>query len=121
MGAGCKYCSLWADGFNGLTDQLESRATFVVTSPDVPAAQAKIAGKRGWRFRLVSHTGNSFAADMGYTGAGGMEPGVSVFKQEGDQIIRVADASFGPGDDFCALWHLFDLLPEGADGWQPLN
>ena len=35
------------------------------------------------------------------------------------RIVRVADTGFEPGDDFCALWHLFDLLPEGAAGWQP--
>jgi hypothetical protein len=31
----------------------------------------------------------------------------------------VSDASFGPGDDFCTLWHLFDLIPEGSGDWQP--
>jgi hypothetical protein len=24
-----------------------------------------------------------------------------------------------PGDDFCTVWHRFDLLPEGADDWAP--
>jgi hypothetical protein len=31
----------------------------------------------------------------------------------------VGRAEFGPGDDFCAVWHFFDLLPEGVDGWEP--
>jgi len=31
----------------------------------------------------------------------------------------VSDASLGPGDDFCSVWHLFNLLPEGPDGWEP--
>ena len=22
-------------------------------------------------------------------------------------------------DEFCATWRLFDLLPEGPDGWRP--
>jgi hypothetical protein len=30
-----------------------------------------------------------------------------------------SDTSFSPGDDFCNVWHLFDLIPEGASGWQP--
>jgi len=34
-------------------------------------------------------------------------------------IVRVSDASFSPGDDFCSVWHFFDLIPEGAAGWQP--
>jgi len=44
---------------------------------------------------------------------------VSVFKKQGGKIVRVADTSFGPGDDFCSIWHFFDLLPEGAADWQP--
>ena len=36
MGASCRYCTLWADGFNGVFDHLRSRAAFVVSSPDVP-------------------------------------------------------------------------------------
>jgi hypothetical protein len=32
----------------------------------------------------------------------------------------VSDTGFEPGDDFCALWHVFDLIPEGADGWRPM-
>jgi hypothetical protein len=32
--------------------------------------------------------------------------------------VRVSDTGFSPGDDFCALWHLFDLLPGGAGDWQ---
>ena len=43
----------------------------------------------------------------------------AVFKRAGDKIVRVADTSFSPGDDFCNVWHLFDLIPEGAGGWQP--
>ena len=32
--------------------------------------------------------------------------------------MHVADTGLEPSDDFYVLWHLFDLLPEGADGWQ---
>ena len=88
--------------------------------PDPPDVQQSFAASRGWRFPMVSHQGSSFAADMGYRSAtGGWLPGVSVFRRDGDVIVRVADTGFEPGDDFCALWHLFDLLPEGAAGWQP--
>jgi hypothetical protein len=30
-----------------------------------------------------------------------------------------SDTSFSPGDDFCNVWHLFDLIAEGASGWLP--
>ena len=120
MGASCPYCTLWADGFNGLYDHLADRAAFAVSSPDAPADQTRFAESRGWRFPMVSHQGTSFAADMGYRSEdGGWMPGVSVFKREGGRILRVADTGFSPGDDFCALWHLLGLFPEGAGGWAP--
>ncbi len=119
MGAGCPYCTLWADGFNGAYEHLRNRAGFVVSSPDAPEQQKKFAGGRGWKFPMVSYQGTTFGEDMGYHRDGTSMPGVSVFKRRGDQIVRVADTSFSPGDDFCHVWHFFDLIPEGAGGWQP--
>jgi predicted dithiol-disulfide oxidoreductase (DUF899 family) len=119
MGAGCVYCTLWADGFNGVVPHLEDRAAFVVSTPDDPEAQNRFKASRGWKFRMVSHQGTTFAADLGYANGDGMQPGVSVFKKFGDRITRVSDADFGPGDDFSTPWHLFDLIPEGAAGWEP--
>jgi predicted dithiol-disulfide oxidoreductase (DUF899 family) len=119
MGAGCPYCTLWADGFNGVLAHLENRAAFVLATPDAPATQEKFKASRGWRFRMVSHQGTSFAADMGYKTAKGFQPGVSIFRRDGEKLMRVNTTDFGPGDEFCALWHFFDLLPNGADGWQP--
>jgi predicted dithiol-disulfide oxidoreductase (DUF899 family) len=120
MGASCPYCTLWADGFNGLYDHLADRAAFAVSSPDAPADQTRFAESRGWRFPMVSHQGTSFAADLGYRSeAGGWLPGVSVFRREDGRVLRVADTGFSPGDDFCTLWHLLDLFPDGAGGWSP--
>ena len=31
--------------------------------------------------------------------------------------LRVSDTGFSPGDDFCTLWHFFDLLPGGVGNW----
>src|SRR4051812_6860342 len=39
MGRNCSFCTMWADGFTGLLPHLESRAAFVLTSPDKPEAQ----------------------------------------------------------------------------------
>lgn len=119
MGASCPYCTLWADGFNGVFDHLRDRAAFVLASPDSPDQQQKFAQKRGWRFPMVSCQGTTFAQDMGYWRDNGPMPGVSVFRRRGDQIVRVSDTSFSPGDDFCSVWHFFDLIPEGAGDWQP--
>lgn len=121
MGQACSYCTMWADGFTGLLPHLTSRAAFVITSPDEPVAQEEFRLARGWNFPLYSTRGTSFAADMGFDGGEeGLMPGVSVFsKDEAGCIFRVGRAEFGPGDNFCAVWHFFELLPRGADGWEP--
>lgn len=118
MGRSCVNCTMWADGFNGVLLHLEDRAAFVVASPDDPETQRAFARDRGWRFRMVSHQGTSFAADMGYRSESGWLPGVSVSRRVNDRIFRVSDAPFDEGDDFCTVWHFFDLLPEGAAGWR---
>jgi predicted dithiol-disulfide oxidoreductase (DUF899 family) len=120
MGTSCPSCTMWADGFNGLYPHIADRTAFVVASPDPPEVQQRFAAGRGWRFPMVSHQGTDFAADMGYcSDTGGWLPGVSVFQRAGADILRVADTRLRPGDDFCALWHLLDLLPQGAADWQP--
>jgi predicted dithiol-disulfide oxidoreductase (DUF899 family) len=120
MGSGCPYCTLWADGYNGIYHHLTSRAAFVVASPDSPRVQQRFARSRGWRFPMVSHQGSTFAEDMGYRSRNGSwRPGISAFRRERDRIVRVSDTGLSPGDDFCPVWHLFDLLPEGRGRWQP--
>src|SRR5262249_43953653 len=91
MGASCSYCTLWADGFNGVFDHLRNRAAFVLVSPDTPEQQQKFASTRGWRFPMASCKGTTFAQDMGYWHDDGPMPGVSVFKRHGGHILRVAD------------------------------
>jgi predicted dithiol-disulfide oxidoreductase (DUF899 family) len=119
MGASCRYCTLWADGFNGVFDHLRSRAAFVVSSPDAPEKQQAFATERGWRFPMVSVAGTTFPQDMGYWRDDHPIPGVSVFKRVGAKVMRVSDTGLSPGDDFCSVWHFFELIPEGAAGWQP--
>ena len=119
MGRSCAHCTMWADGFNGVFDHLRDRAAFVVASPDSADEQQKFAANRGWRFPMVSTQGTSFAHDMGYSRENVPLPGVSVFKRKDGRMVRVSDTSFSPGDDFCTVWHFFDLLPEGAAGWRP--
>jgi predicted dithiol-disulfide oxidoreductase (DUF899 family) len=121
MGRDCSYCTMWADGFTGLLQHLNSRAAFVVTSPDDPAEQKAFAQSRGWTFPMYSAAGTSLISDLGFEDPKeGLMPGVSVFAKEANgKIYRVGRAEFGPGDNFCAVWHFFDLLPEGIDGWEP--
>jgi len=121
MGKSCPYCTMWADGFNGVLKHLESRGAFVVVSPDPPEVEGKFAEERGWKFRMVSGQGSTFTKDLGFERKDGSPiPGVSAFHREKDgRIVRIGKAQFGPGDDFCSVWHLFDLLPNGSNGWEP--
>ena len=114
MGASCPYCTMWADGYSGVTSYVEERAAFVVASPDAPAAQQETAKSRGWKFRMVSSQGSPFFGDMGFEdGKGKPFPGVSTFRKRGDgSIEHLASAQFGPGDKFCSVFSFFNLLPE---------
>jgi predicted dithiol-disulfide oxidoreductase (DUF899 family) len=114
-------CSMWADGLNGLVAHLENRAAFVVSSPDTPQVQRDFAASRGWKFRMVSVAGTSLAADLGFLDAKGDPwPGMSVLRRGDDgRITRVGKTSFGPFDDFCPMFHVLGLFPEGQADWWP--
>ncbi len=121
MGKHCPCCTLWADGLNGVYQHLENRAVFAVVSPDAPGTVKEFAGGRGWKFTILPNNGGPFSKDMGYESDKGEPwPGVSTFRRDtSGKIRRVSHAPFGPGDNFCSVWHIFDMLESGADGWQP--
>ncbi|MDJ0523107.1 MAG: DUF899 family protein [Planctomycetota bacterium] len=124
MGTHCPYCTLWADGFNGVLPHLENRAAFVVVSPDPYDVQGEFAVSRGWHFRMVSDVEKRFTKKMGFTtehdGRLYMLPGYSTFKRRPDgSVFRVAYDHFGPGDPYCSVWHMFGLLDGGIGDWQP--
>ena len=64
MGQGCRYCTLWADGFNGLLGHLEDAMAVVLLSKDAPAVQRDFANSRNWRFRLASHGGGDYIREQ---------------------------------------------------------
>jgi predicted dithiol-disulfide oxidoreductase (DUF899 family) len=121
MGKACSYCTLWADGLNGQADHYADRSAFVVVSPDESDVQAEFARSRGWRFPTASCAGTTFAKDMGYEPEPGkFWPGASAFLKRPDgSIVRTGRTMFGPGDPYCPIWHLMDLLPRGRGEWAP--
>lgn len=120
MGKRCVYCTLWADGFNGLALPLNDRVPFVVVSPDAPEVQKEFAESRGWKFNMLSAAGTTFTKDLGFEPEPfTYMPGVSALMRKEGKLYRVNYDYFGPGDTYCAAWHLFDLLPKGSNGWQP--
>lgn len=121
MGRGCAYCTLWADGFNGVWQHLANRVPFAVVTPDSAEKVKEFSMGRGWTFPIYSSHGTSFFPDLGFANEKGSPyPGVSTFKRNSDgSIVRTCFDYFGPGDQYCSVWHLMDLLPKGINEWEP--
>jgi peroxiredoxin len=121
MGFACPYCTLWADGFNGLFPYVQKRAAFVLVSNDSPEKQRLGAEKRGWKMPMLSCEGTTLFEDLGFTGESdsggkGWWPGVSTLVKHSDgSLSRHSKAFFGPGDEFCSVWRFFDLLERNDD------
>ncbi|MEZ5933968.1 MAG: DUF899 family protein [Alphaproteobacteria bacterium] len=112
MGFDCPYCTMWADGFNAVYDHVAAKAAFVLSSPDPVDRQRRDAMARGWRFPMLSTAGSTLAKDLGFERHGKPLPGVSgLVKAPDGTLARHGMASFGPGDRFCPVWNLLDLLP----------
>lgn len=119
MGQGCRYCTLWADGFDGLLPHLESVLAVALASPDPPDVQRCFAASRGWRFRMVSHGGGPYIVEQDAGGSGEGWPGAVLYRREGERILRRNATVFGPGDLYCALWPLLGLAGIATDAFTP--
>jgi predicted dithiol-disulfide oxidoreductase (DUF899 family) len=119
MGQGCRYCTLWADGFNAFVPHLENAAAVVLLSKDPPAVQRTFANARGWRFRMASHGGGEYMQEQSVIPGQGNMPGMVCYVREGDQILKKNTAVFGPGDLYCSLWHVLSLAGLGESDWTP--
>lgn len=121
MGATCRYCTLWADGLNGLALPIADRAGLWLVNSDEPESQAKFAKSRGWTLNVASAGKNSFTQDMGFhTEKDGYWPGFSTFRKLDDgNIRRIGFDYFGPGDLYCAIWPMMEFLDQGEAGWEP--
>ncbi|CAM3912751.1 DUF899 domain-containing protein [Aeromicrobium ponti] len=123
MGKSCPYCTLWADGLNGFTKHIENKASFVLTSPDDYQKLDQISKSRGWEFNCLSTEGSTFKEDLGFKDENrNVLPGVSVLlKNDDGSIHHYTKAAFDPGDEYCSIWSLFELLPGGSGDWGPRN
>lgn len=121
MGKSCPYCTLWADGINGVYQHLQDRAALALVSPDPPETVKQFCQGRDWKFAVYSNNGGPFTSAMGYEDEkGNPHPGMSTFhRDDGGNISRISHTPFGPGDEFCAVWHMLDMLKDGPADWQP--
>lgn len=120
MGKSCAYCTLWADGFIGFAPHLLSQTAFVLVTPDPPEVAREFAKSRGWNFPIVCDIDEEFSKAVGFLiPEKGWWPGASGFKLRDGKITRVAFDYFGPFDDYCSPFHLFELLEGGRKDWCP--
>ena len=124
MGRHCRWCTLWADGLNGLLGHLQARTAVVLVNGDNPAVQREFAESRNWQFRMVQDASGAFTDDLHFAqeheGARHLMPGVSAFhKNEDGTITHVSSDFFGPGDIYMPVYPLFDLLKDGPLDWEP--
>ncbi len=119
MGQGCRYCTLWADGFNGLLTHLESVMAVALASRDAPAVQRRFANARGWRFTLVSHGGGDYIREQTVMAGEHNAPGAVLYERHGEGIVRRNACVFGPGDPYCSMWSLLGLAGIGSADWTP--
>ncbi len=119
MGQGCRYCTLWADGFNAFLPHLEDAMSVILVSKDDVQTQRRFANDRGWKFRLASHGGGDYIREQTVMEDADNMPGAVVYEREGDKIYRKNDCVFGPGDIYCSMWSLLGLAGLGAGDWTP--
>jgi len=119
MGQGCRYCTLWADGFNGFVPHLESAMSLLLVSKDPPDLQRKFANDRGWKFKLASHGGGAYIQEQTVTPGEKNSPGAVLYERKGDEIFRKDSCEFDPGDLYCSMWGLLALAGMGEKDWTP--
>lgn len=126
----CPMCSLWVDGFHGVSHHIAQHVSFaVVGKAPLPKLRAW-ALRRGWQgLRILSSHGTTFNADLNVERAhGGQRPVISVFTRDDDgvrhfysQPANFLDNAERGIDLLSPVWNLLDLLPTGRGDWYAAN
>jgi len=119
MGKCCSYCTMWADGINGLRIHLMDRAALLLISPDSVEELEEFATGRGWELPRASCDGAGYIEAFERSDTHHPNPGFSTLHKDADgNIHRIAFESFGEHDNFCPVWPMIDRLKNGVNGWQ---
>jgi len=134
--AGCKSCSFWADGFDGITEHLAHRDVQLVAISRAPLAKlAAYRQRMGWKFEWVSSGGSTFNDDLRvsfgpdelatgqiaynygtYPAYGPDMPGFSVFFRGDDDTVFHTYSCYSRGiDNVNPAYQILDLVPKGRD------
>jgi predicted dithiol-disulfide oxidoreductase (DUF899 family) len=124
----CPMCTMWIDGFNGVTHHIAQNVDFAIIAAADPATLRGHARQRGWHnLRLVSAGDSTFKYDlMSEEEDGTQDSTVSVFTRDDDGTVRhfySAHPRMAPDVDqrgidlLSPVWHVLDLVPEGRGDW----
>jgi predicted dithiol-disulfide oxidoreductase (DUF899 family) len=126
----CPMCSMWVDGFNGVTEHLAQHCGFaVVAKAPLPKLRAW-AARRGWdRVRVLSSYGTSFGTDLRAEHPDGAQrPMASVFVRADGGVrhfytlpANLVDNAERGIDLLSPVWNILDLLPAGRGSWYAGN
>ncbi|MEV5569994.1 DUF899 family protein [Spirillospora sp. NPDC052269] len=128
----CPMCSMWVDGFHGVSHHLARHTGFAVVAR-APLPRLRAWGRRrGWDgLRLLSSHDSTFNRDMGTENADGVQhPGISVYDRDARGRVRhrytmqasVSDDLPERGiDPLSPVWQVLDLLPGGRGSWYAAN
>ncbi|MBT8099723.1 MAG: DUF899 domain-containing protein [Gammaproteobacteria bacterium] len=132
---GCKSCSFWADGYDGVQAHLLARDTRLIAVSRGPLEKLLAYRERmGWTFPWVSSASNSFNRDFGVTFTqeeidsgdadynyrktsriGEEMPGLSVFRKQDGEIYHTYSTYSRGLDPFNTAYQLLDLTSKGRD------
>ncbi len=132
---GCKSCSYWADGFQGIPVHLAHRDVSFVVVSQAPLSKIEQFKKRmGWTFKWVSSYESDFNFDFGvsfkdederagqafynYTIGAYMSdemPGASFFYRRNKEVFHTYSAHARGIDMLNCAYNWLDLVPKGRD------
>lgn len=124
----CPMCSMWTDGWAGVSHHLSQKADFVLVTDATVEENERLAEERGWTgLRWLSAADSSFKVDFGSADADGNQwPFFTVFELDGG-VPRLTysggahiDGEHWRGVDLLSpVWHFLDLTRPGRGDWMP--
>lgn len=132
---GCKSCSFWADGFQGIPVHLAHRDVSFVAISRAPFEKIESFRKRmGWHFKWMSSYGSDFNFDFNVAFPEAMIAagkavynftetddvademhGISVFYKDRNTVYRTYSTYARGLDIFNPAYHFLDIAPKGRD------
>ncbi|GAA4072050.1 DUF899 family protein [Actinomadura miaoliensis] len=128
--AACPMCSMWVDGFHGVSHHIRRHAAFAVIGKAPLPKLREWARRRGWDgLRILSSHGTGFNADMNAERPGGAQrPMASVLLREGDRVRHFYSLPANFLDDtergidlLNPVWNILDMFPRGRGDWYAGN